>query len=244
MSSKILINNSEFLSIEKENTFLKFYTADKAKACDLAVEDTTNYYIWREGLERSRDRPAEDVQPSLNADQNDLIIKEMVDWRAQGDYFEDFGHINYELLEDLDPIDIDNFEENHRVQVLENIVLVPAPERSSTPFTISHSEMETVPILVTEADSFEPTPIEACVIAKSEDPNVPLERSVHNSKISPAEQSKTVEKEPEVSVASLYKLPTTENCTVDEIFLNCLKQQPASQADNNQQKFRVPRIRG
>lgn len=252
---------SEILGIEKENIFLKFYAADKSRDWNLAVEDTTAYYIWREALERSCGRSAVVVPPTSDAEQNDLETEEIIDWGEQGDYFPDFEDIDYKLYEDLGPIEVLDAEENHTVQIpenrtiqiIENIVSVPSSEHSSTPITILHSEEETVPIHVIEPDSLQPIPKEARVSAQpdvsitdkavqtgrlmhySEGPIVSLERSDHNSNIPPAEQSKTVEKNPEA----------TENCPVNEVFLKCLKQQPStSQANNNQQKFRVPKIKG
>lgn len=241
----------EILGIEKENIFLKFYAADNARAWNLAVEDTTAYYIWREALERSRGRSAEVVQPSSDAD---LVTEEIIDWGEQGNYFEDISDIiDYDLFDHLGPIEVIDAEENHTVQVLENIVLVPALERSSTPITISHSETETIPMHVIESDSFEPIHNEAHVSTQpnasitdkavqpgrlmrySEGLNVPLEESVPKLDIPPAGPNKTIENDAEV----------TNNCPVDEIFLKCLKQQPTtSQANNNQQKFRVPKIKG
>lgn len=254
----------DILGAEKENAFYKFYTTDKNKPWDLAVEDTTAYHIWRESFERSRrdqDTPIVEEHDDIETETPiDLMLSEEIsDWIDDPNvqYYYDLNdqNIEFELVDELLSPGVET-EENRRIHVIDNTILVAAPaqntnllmdtvnENRETDFIDSatcvaapaqHSENEySTDIIRQRATDVLGT--NATVIAEAST-SMPID-ALTSVSATPIQTTTTI--------AGLYNLQTSDTCPVSDVFLKCLKPQPIEikKQTNNEQKFSVPKIKG
>lgn len=135
---------SKILGSEKEVSFFQFHTKDPNKPWDLNTEDTLGYHIWKVALEKSL---ANQVSSTVDqGEDHQLIPEENLEFEEfDADWLLDEN--SHFILEDAELEILDEVASHvngnngatenagivynpHKIQVLDNTVIVPAPQEN------------------------------------------------------------------------------------------------------------------